>query len=478
MLTIQFKGEDYWAADVLIESGAKPSATILYGSSDIAEDTSSGDLTIATEQDTLVFRGMRLVSPQNRIVRWDDHAESQYMLLDRRQDWWEKLFACQYNILRCDGERLEEKTCKELFDLLLTEAGETGFSTDNASGALYPTLDYRDNVPLGQILHDLCEKSKHTIGFLPNGNIAVFALGSGGIQPFNNTTIKNFKQDTSVLPLEYTAISAPTIFESEMTLAAKAMEEDGELVDLADATYKPASGWADQWPGQYEGVADASQYLAVRSLYKLYVVASIANDEATEDSPVNNDRFRVLADGVCVYDDRDSAVVVEKVVGEFWPETHKGDLTTAAGEHWYGKTEVVNNVFYFDRPVFKVTGGSVSEATLKATARHVCWADGGKLVAEKVGEGPEVLASWVVPVLRNEIGNNITNVNAELTEFKRICDQEAAAPVSMEIHADLARVEVNGKCRCARYKLGEAKASSGFAETEVYFGKNWGGLLI
>ena len=478
MLSITFKGKDYWAADILIESGAKPSATVLYGPSDIVENTVPGDLIVVSEQDTLTFKDMQLVSPQNRIVRWDDHVESQYTLLDRRQSWWEKLHACQFNLVRCDGERLEEKTCKELFDILLAAADEVGFNTDEASEALYPTLDYKENVPLGQILHDLCEKSKHTIGFLPDGNVAVFALGSGGEQPFTNISIKNFKQDTAIIPSEFTAISAPTIFESEMTLAAKAMEEDGEMVDLADASYKPGSGWGDQWPGQYEGVADASQYLAVRSLYKLYTVSSITNDEATGDSPVNNDRFRILSDGVCVYDSSNSAVVVEKVTGEFWPETHKGDLTTVAGEHWFGKTEVVNNVFYFDRPIFKVTAGSVSEASLKAHARHVCWDEDGKLVAEKVGSGPEQLASWVTPILRHDTGNNISNVEAELTEFKRICDQEAAVPVSMEIHADLQRVEVNGKCRVARYKIGEAKATTGFAETEVYFGKNWEGLLI
>jgi hypothetical protein len=475
---IQFKGKDYWAADILVSSGARPSETILYGPNDIVENTTPGSLYISTEDQQFTINGMRLVSPQNRPVRWDDQAESQFLLVDRRQAWWEVMHSCRYNILKADGGRFEERNCKQMFEDLLAVAGEALFFTSFASTELYPTIDNLSDVSVGSILEELCEISKHTIGFLPNGTVAVYALGHGGNQLVSSDTLKSVPQASETLPLSRTAISAPTVFESVVDLEARAMESDGELVALADASYKPPAGWGGQWPGQYGDVSSGSQYLACRSLYRIYVVTGITNDEQTADIVVNADDFTIISKGTGVYDNSRSAELIPQVTGEFWPEVHKGDISSSAGEHWFGGFEVVDNVFHFDRPVFKVSSKAISPAVLKATVRHTCRDATGGFVCERVGDGPEAIASWVTPVIRNSIGTNVSQVEAELTEFKRICDREAATGVGMQIHAGIIPAEVNGICRTVRYKVGESKVASGFAETEFYYGKNWEGLLV
>ena len=476
--SIVFDGKEFWGADVLISSGARPSTTILFGSYEQNYDTNPKTLYISSEISQLQIPQMYPVNTQNRPVRWKGVGESQIVLEDRRRQWWRTFAGYRCNLLRSDGGRINEKSCRTIFSELLAIVGESTASTIFASAELYPTLDYK-NALVGQILEDLCKKTKHTIGFTPDGRVAVYALGTGAAQtiPQNGSTLKSFQQRTEIRPDNFTAISAPTIFESEVTLAARAMEEDGELVALADASYKPGAGWGQQWPGQYAGVAADKQWLAMRSLYKVFVGTAVTNDQATADSTITG-TVVYLNDKMGVWSSAESSASVDKVTGVFWPEAHRGDLASGSTDVWQGSFEIRDGVFYFDRPVFKVAAGAVSEPELKAIVRHKVLKAGGQYSCEKVGEGPEVLADWVVPVIRHGIGTNVAQVESELNAFKVICDFEANLLSGCEVHGDIIPIDVNGRARIARYKVGADVASSGFADTEIYWGSGWEGLEI
>jgi len=477
--TIQFAGKIFWAADILISSGAKPSTAVLSGSSSDSYDTDFYDLFISSDSQQYTIPKMRVVNSQNKPLKWKGMNESQIVLEDRRALWWEVYHSLDYNRIRCDGERINEKNCKEIFEELLGLVGEGNADLAFARDDIYPTMSYNQNLTVGQMLDDLCKKSMHTIGFTATGLVGVYALGSGGQQliPDNMSTLKAFRQDTQILPGSYSVISAPTVFESEIELEAKAMEDDGELVDIGDASYKPSGGWGDQWPGQYSSVASNKQWLAMRSLYKIFKAGAATNDETTADSTLSGDII-VIKDGMCVWDEEVSAVVVEKVRGEFWCEYHRGDLSTNGDDQWYGMVECVGNVFYFDRPVFKISGGQVSEPTLKATARHLVRKSDGKMVCEKSGAGPEVLVDWLIPVLRHGIGSNVSDIDDQLLAMLTIVNADASVLSRVEVHTDIIPVQVNGQARAVRYKVGSEIATSGFADTEVYFGRNWEGLMV
>lgn len=477
--SILFNGVDFWGADVLISSGAKPSTTVLFGSYDQSYDTEPKTLYISTEQSQIQIPGMYVVNTQNRPVRWKGVGESQIVLEDRRRQWWRTFSTYRCNLLRSDGGRINQKDCRTIFFELLSRVGEANAITIFASTLLYPTMDYPKNTSVGQMLEDLCRRTKHTIGFAADGRVGVYPLGTGYAQaiPQDGSTLKSFQQRTETKPGNFTAVSAPTIFESEITLAARAMEEDGELVPLADASYKPVAGWGGQWPGQYAGVAADKQWLAMRSLYKVFVEADIANDEATADSTLTGTPV-YINDKMGVWNSSESSASMDKVTGVFWPETHRGDLNSGSTDIYQGSFEIRDGVFYFDRPVFKVSAGSVAEPELKAIARHKVVNLSGQYSCEKVGVGPEVVADWVVPVIRHGIGTNVAQVESELNAFKVICDFEANLLSGCEVHGDIIPIDVNGRARVVRYKVGADIASSGFADTEIYWGSGWEGLEI
>lgn len=477
--SISFGGIPFWAADILVSSGAKPSTAVLFGSPAYNFTTQENTLFVQAGNGLFGFPQMRIVSSQNRPIRWKQNGESQIVLEDRRAKWWETYASYSANRLRSDGGRLNQKTCREVFQELLALVGETNPNLSYVNTNLYPRLHYSESVPVGKMLDDLCKMCKHTIGFMVSGAVGVFANGFGNSQflPVNGSTLKAFRQGTSDAQLSHTAISAPTIFESEVSMVARAIEDDGELVSLANASYKPSAGWGAEWPGQFFGVADASQHLAMKSVYRAFVAGSITNDQETDDSTLTG-IAEFTGGQTSAWDELSTAEIVSKVTGEFWPETHRGDLATQSTEHWHGKVDVEDNVFYFERPVFRVANGVVSPPVLKSYARHLMRKDDGSFVCEKVGTGKEVLAPWVVPMVRHGIGTNVSQVEEELTAFKLICDTEAAVTRRMEVHADIIPIEVNGQVSHARYKIGGDIASSGVADTEVYFGDGWEGVAL
>jgi hypothetical protein len=472
---IEFGDLNIWAADILIEAGARPSRILLDGDPEFIVDQQPYVLTIRDEDRVYSLPWCRITNVEDRPVRWGDLVGTRYIVEDRRWKWWETLHTCSYNSMKCDGTRSNEKTCREIFDELLTVAGEGFFNTNWASEALYPTLEVAKPMPVGWILERLCEMTHHTIGmnwgfFDLNGSIAVFPKGQG--ETFNFEDVKSSftfnKSDWATRKI----VSLPTIYESEVELEPVAMESDGELLPLNSVSWKPSS-WEAEWPGQFSGVASASQHLAMKSVYKLFVAGEVINNQES----INNTNPVFLSQGDCAYNSVGSAVCIDWIKGDFWPETHRADNTTSDA-HYIGDVRLDGNIFQFDSPVFKVENGSVLPPVLTAKARHYAASDStGDLLRQEYGLGPEVLAEWLQPLAVNGEGNNFADVQDQLEELYRILYMEYRADNFMVVEEGIKKAGVDGKIRMIRHKV-SLSSSSGSCDTEIYYGWNWEGTDV
>ena len=473
-IKITYGDAKIWSADLLISAGAQPSRFILEGDIQGDLDDVAPILRIDDGDTERIFADTRLLSIENRPCRWGDELSSYYVIEDKRWKWWDIFASCDYNRLKCDGDRYNDATCGEIFGDLLTLAGEAIFDVGSASDAIYPVLHYDEQVPVGRMLQDLCELTKHTIGFKEDGSVKVFQLGQGKLP--NISAIKSFRQYTNRTINDFKVISKPTLFESLISVNPVGMESTGEIVDLDSVSYKPAAGWSGEWPGQFSGVASASQWLANKSVYRLFEPSSVGNDQTAAAFPL--DGLEILENGDCAYNSMRGGVCIDYVIGEFWPEYHRGDVETSATDHWFGDVSVKENIFQFGRPVFKVDDGAVSEPVLKIKAWHRQRDDAnGDFIFESLGNGPVREASWVQPVVIHDEGTNLTDVGNQLTEYRRICIQESNIDTSMVVYDGIQSVEVNGNVRSIRHKL-NLTASSGGADTEVYIGDGWDGLQV
>jgi len=336
-------------------------------------------------------------------------------------------------------------------------------------------LDYKTPVPVGKMLEDLCEMTHHAICPQDDGSFDVYKLGSGTI--IGDLPRKAFKQSTERAVKTHKAVSAPAVYQSLISLVPRAIESNGTLVSLASASYIPGSGWGGEWPGNFSGVSVGSQHLAQKSIYRVFIPGAVDNDQATGGMSLSGMSAEVFDTGAAAIYDDGSGIVVDNVIGEFWPEYHRGDVTTGSTARYHGDVEVKDGVYHFGRPVFQVDDGVVSPPSLQAMSWHRATDADGKYVARTTGSGYEVPVSWVVPVLRHTIGNNLADVDAQLGEMAGIYNTEANVDTFMSLYKGPVGLSTNGNMRIIRYRAGYA-ASSGFVETEVYVGDGWKGIVL
>lgn len=478
-IEISFGDAEIWAADIAVKAGAQPSRFLLDGEPKFFNTDEPEALVLRVDDAVFSFQGCKILSIEDRPSRWGDELSARYIVEDRRWAWWDKLTTCDYNRLRCDGTRYNEASAKDIFDDLFNTVGEFFRDTNLASQDLFPTLFFSEPTPAGKILEELCRLTHHTIGidwgtFDLQGRTRVYPLGVGGAADLSE--LKSSVNLVDRTP-SFTAVSLPAIYESEIDLTPVAMESDGELVEIDSVSYKPAGGWGDQWPGQYADVDSGSQHLAMRSMYRLFTPGTVTNDQASGQLSLEETTPFIIAQGDCAYNSRRSAVIVDEVTGEFWPELHRADNTTSSGDHYFGGVEHDGNVFKFDRPVFKVDDGTVSPPVLKAKARH--WAQDGadSFLKCGVGSGPERLAEWVQPIVVHGEGTNLADVEAQLEEYRRILELEYSWDSFMAVVDGLERARVDGLVTVIRHKI-NMPASSGGVETELYYGAGWEGLNV
>lgn len=471
---IEFGNINIWAADIAIEAGARPSRILLDGEDAFIVDQLPYNLVISDDDTLYTLTGCRITNVEDRPVRWGDTVGVRYVVEDRRWRWWETLHTCDYNRPKCDGTRHNQKTCRQMFDELLEEAGEGFFDTNWASEELYPTLVVREPKPVGWILEELCRLTHHTIGlnwgfFDLNGRTAVFPKGQGEAFSFDDV-----KSTFTFNVNEWATrkiVTQPIILESEIELDPVVLEADGELVDFATCSWAPAD-WTAEWPGHFFGVGTPSQHLAMKSAYKLFVPGAVTNDQ---ESPGSTTPIFV-SQGHCAYNSVESAVCIDWIKGDFWPEGHRGDVTTV-DQHYIGDVRLDGNVFQFDSPVFKVANGLVQPPTLTAKARHYAQYEDGSLLTMSYGNGPEVLAEWLQPVAIHGVGTNYDDINNQLRELHRILRMEYSADSFMVVEDGIKRAGVDGKIRMIRHKVSLA-SSSGAVDTEIYYGWNWEGTDV
>lgn len=478
-LIIKCAGLNFWAADVLITPGARPSKIILLGSTAADRFDTVSDLILQDEDEFLTFRRLRLLSICSRPVRWGDDVSAEYVFEDRRWEWWYKLTTKSYNRLKCNGETVGQKNLKQIFRELFDELNEPTANVFLASERLYPELHYDAPVSYGKILEDLCRMTLHTIGFDREGRFIVYQIGQGPLPP-NGTRFKSFRQLTRRSNRSYRVLSKPNIYKSEIRLLPKAMEQNGQLVDLDDVSYKPSPSWKTEWPGLFASVAAASQRLAFQSVYKLFMpVENTAENNQLAAGASLAGKIEVFNSGECAFTDEHSAPVVDYVTGVFWPENHEADFSTSHGDYWHGRIEAKDNIIRSSRPIFRVEDGDVLPPIMRAGLWHRVRAQDGSYQTLRDGGSLTHVrhCEWVQPIFNHDIGNNGAFCLAQLREYRRILEQESQIDSYFGIVAGLAFFATSGNIRHVRYKCGRL-ATSGTADTEVYVGDAWEGVSL
>ena len=467
---ISYGGQEIWSADILLSVGAQPNRMILEG--DIDQDMFAGphELFIFDQNGSWTLPEVRLLSIASRPIRWGDRIGSQYVAEDRRWKWWDKLYSCDYNRLKCDGSRYDEKNLREILNEIFAFLGERFYDLSQVSPRLYPTLKYDTQVPCGKILEDLFEMTGHTAGFNANGILSVFPLGVGPLP--NVPNIKAFIQESRDTRTAFRTVSRPTLFESIVDLVPSAMEADGEVVPLNDASYMPAGGWTKEWPGHFENVATNSQHLASKSVYTLFATGDVTNNQATGEQSLAGAEIKILETGDCAYNSMRGGVAVDDVTGVFWPEYHRADAATLADQSWYGEVKVIENFFIFSRPVFQVKDGDVTPPVMKAKVRHTARRSDGNFVVEFEGSGIERVVNWLQPVVVHDEGTNLDSIRTQLNEMRAIFTSDRAIPTFMVILDGIQNVGLNGNTRAVRFKINQG-ATSGVVDTEIYVGSGW-----
>jgi carbon monoxide dehydrogenase subunit G len=170
-------------------------------------------------------------------------------------------------------------------------------------------------------------------------------------------------------------------------------------------------------------------------------------------------------------------VAVDDVTGVFWPEYHRADASTLEGQSWFGEVKVVENLFVFSRPVFKLEDGDVSPAEMKAKVRHTARKEDGSFVVESEGAGIERVVNWLQPVVVHDEGTNLTDIRIQLNEMRAIFRNERAVQTFMIILEGIQNVGLNGNTRAVRFKINQG-ATSGIVDTEIYVGSGWQGMEV
>lgn len=202
------------------------------------------------------------------------------VLHDRRLFWKWGTVTGRYNVPLADGQLLNEKNPQELAAILWTAMGESGAPVSALPTAGRPEIHWdADRADLQ--LQELCELygCEPTLKLDDTPDIVKMSVGAAvpTTGPIQSLAVS---VDPPQVPAAIRLICGETKLQFRMLFEAVALEPDGKLVKIDDASYKPTGGFqADSDWGQFPTVdSEEGRYLAALSVGRWFRVKAFADD--------------------------------------------------------------------------------------------------------------------------------------------------------------------------------------------------------
>jgi len=242
-------------------------------------ETEVGTLRLIGDGGSLDFPGCRIekvtqAANDNLIItildrRWRWRFGGAFALLNERTE---------DGGLRPGSEYAPQDIARELLNLM----GETGFDIGDLPNETRPEMRFIGNNPASE-LESLCSSLGCSV-VLWRDRVAIRRLGQGGSLPNNPLQSGQPVIDIPITPDSVAVISGPRDFQAMFSLEAVALEADGTVVPIEEASYRPTDGWETEWPEDFEGIEDEKERaLALKSVFRWYRIKQEVDSDVVLD---------------------------------------------------------------------------------------------------------------------------------------------------------------------------------------------------
>lgn len=243
--------------DIMIESvemvytkGISPSiATVIFSKKDDTPTPDTGALTFGlVEAETITISDMKVTDKTENRNAGDIVAT--VTLADRRWKWpFAGTITGRYNRRDDAGElagvAAEQKTVKELAELLLDAMGEAGYTTTAIDDTSQPFIDWDYSRPALELENLLDPLGYDIVLDYATDLVSVVKRGTGVTTLDGVDLAISTRSNQKIIPGTLRMVTGPTHVQvKDIELTAVALDTDGTIKPLADISFKPAAGWS------------------------------------------------------------------------------------------------------------------------------------------------------------------------------------------------------------------------------------------
>jgi hypothetical protein len=436
-----------------LSRGTLPSAMTLYTLPVPDLNIGDGTLTLSYGGFPCTFTGCAVASAHIR--RHSDGKWPTWAItaLDRRYRWAGRVISGDFNRRAADGtvDMSTARTPADLAGLCLNALGEGGFDVSRMPTGVWPRFKFQ-HAEARHVLAWLCNYVACEVCLNPlTDAVEIWPLGSGaGTSAGLGLTPKYRFCPRAYVPASITATSGDVLFQSKLRLKNVTINPNtGQQALLANSSYKPSGGWANESPFSFPGISDATNRRnAFQEVYRLYAL------EGQQDGslPIPGFSFPVTStDQYLLHDHRLQAEtdlhgfkrrLPAYVEGDYWAYT---DLPVNGSNLRYtGKftLDTERRTVEFARPVFKLSSsGAYEEPTLYLVTSYRARTQAG-VVAGLFASGSVGGTGGILLLKRPEVfavfdqiagSNTQAQAMAELQAYVRCFQQKFANPWASEM---------------------------------------------
>jgi hypothetical protein len=355
----------------------------------------------------------------------------------------------------------EQKSARELGDILLRLLGETTHDVSGLPTNVWPTAEWQCVNP-ALMLARLCDETGCDVVLGMDDRVRIVAKGEGDDLPDNEQIRYPSSQwNTSRIPNRVVLCCAPTLYQKEWRLEAVGIEPTGEVKKIDQLSYK-GNGWEKQWYCSFPEVSGVAKWCAFSTVWRWYRIIH-ENIEACPE-PIE-DLEQLLPVNDWIFDPKTDTGKAAPcfITGVFWPQSDF-NLMTVAGTPYSGPFKMLRDkgIAESEYPIVGLSSDDYIEPALKLTTTcNVKYRDGTGHVRELFtrnvgGSGKDVLL--VRPDLFRAVSQYVdtmqevsTEANAHLDAY---CRQFSAGKAEEREYVGLVPVSLDGAIAQARYRGG------------------------
>jgi len=224
-----------------------------------------------------------------------------------------------------------------------------------------------------------------------NNKVACVQIGSGSDITSDGSALWKRYPTKGEIPEKVVVVCGDTWWNSKFRLEAIALEENGDLPLVDNATYTPSGGWGKDWPLFFANVAIRYRPLAFKSVWRWYRVKQLSQGGftphgSTEASFKIEDLLPLAPHqaGAGTHQDYWKWNLETSVWGQRWLYSlHPSDCGPCLLQADQYDLDWRHGVVKFHWPVISLDGGCPSEPELYLNAMHRQRKDDGRYVRKE-----------------------------------------------------------------------------------------------